>query len=197
MIKSKPSMCEKKFSINDTVVYSGQGVGIVKEIIQKTISGETIDYYVIYLADSDMTVLVPFEKSGALGVRPVITEEEALEALQFLKEVNEPVIMDWKARYQKNMQLFKSGDIKNTAMVVKSLYRRSKVKELPIQERKLYEAAYNIFQDEIIAVLNLTKKEVEVMIHKSIELENDIEGAESIRNESIEEYDEYDEDDLD
>ena len=197
MIESKASMCKKNFSINDTVVYSGQGVGIVKEIIQKTISGETIDYYVIYLADSDMTVLVPFEKTSSLGVRPVITKEDALAALQFLAEVNEPVIMDWKARYQKNMQLFKSGDIKNTAIVVKSLYRRSKVKELPIQERKLYEAAYSIFQDEIIAVLNLTKKEVEVMIHKSIEPENDVESQEDIISESIEEYDEYDEDDLD
>ena len=72
------------------------------------------------------------------------------------------------------------------------MYRRSKVKELPIQERKLYEAAYNIFQDEIISVLNLTKKEVEIMIHKSIEPENDGENEEFMKEENIEDYDEYD-----
>ncbi len=184
-------MSNNKFSINEIVVYSGQGVGVVKEIVQKTIANETIDYYEIYLSDSDMTVLVPFEKTDALGVRHIISKEEAKEAIEYLSEVNEPIIMDWKARYQRNMQLFKSGEIKNTAIVVKSLYRRSKVKELPIQERKLYEAAYNIFQDEIVAVLGLSKKEVEKMIHASIE---PIDGVQMIqvigKEEATEEYEE-------
>ena len=162
-------MKHTKFAIGETVVYSGQGVGVVKEVTKKTIGTETIDYYVVYLSDSDMTVLVPFEKSTSLGLRPTITKKEANEALTYLTQVNEPIIMDWKARYQKNMQLFKSGDIKNTALVVKSLYKRSKVKELPIQERKLFEAAFHIFQDEIVAVLGLPKKKVEEMIHSCIE----------------------------
>ena len=162
-------MKRTKFAIGETVVYSGQGVGVVKEVIKKTIAGESIDYYVVYLSDSDMTVLVPFEKSEKLGLRSVITKKEANEALAYLTQVNEPIIADWKARYQKNMQLFKSGDIKNTALVVKSLYKRSKVKELPIQERKLFEAAFHIFQDEIVAVLGFPKKKVEEMIHSCIE----------------------------
>ncbi|MGP1438071.1 MAG: CarD family transcriptional regulator [Treponema sp.] len=184
-----------KFSINEVVVYSGQGVGVVHEIIKKTIGGETLDYYVIYLSDSDMTVLVPIDRSKELGVRSIISKKEAKEAIEFLKEVNEPIIMDWKARYQKNMQLFKSGDIKNTAIVVKSLYRRSKVKELPIQERKLYEAAYNVFQDEIVAVLGLAKKEVEEMIHNAIEPMDGEEIVETIRKKELkEDYEEYEED---
>ncbi len=182
-----------KFSINEIVVYSGQGVGVVQEIVQKTIAEELLEYYVIYLSDSDMTVLVPVTRSKELGVRSIITKREAKEAIEFLKEVNEPVIMDWKARYQKNMQLFKSGDIKNTAIVVKSLYRRSKVKELPIQERKLYEAAYNVFLDEIVAVLKLEKKEVEEMIHNAIEPMDGEEIIEVIRKKEVsEEYEDYD-----
>ena len=182
-----------KFSINEIVVYSGQGVGVVQEIVQKTIAGELLEYYVIYLSDSDMTVLVPISRSKELGVRSIITKKEAKEAIDFLKEVNEPVIMDWKARYQKNMQLFKSGDIKNTALVVKSLYRRSKVKELPIQERKLYEAAYNVFLDEMVAVLKLAKKEVEEMIHNAIEPMDGEEIIEVIRKKEVsEEYEDYD-----
>ena len=182
-----------KFSINEIVVYSGQGVGVVQEIVQKTIADELLEYYVIYLSDSDMTVLVPVTRSKELGVRSIITKKEAKEAIEFLKEVNEPVIMDWKARYQKNMQLFKSGDIKNTAIVVKSLYRRSKVKELPIQERKLYEAAYNVFLDEIVAVLKLKKKEVEEMIHNAIEPMDGEEIIEVIRKKEVsEEYEDYD-----
>lgn len=184
-----------KFSINEVVVYSGQGVGVVQEIIQKTIAGETLDYYVIYLSDSDMTVLVPISRSKELGVRSIITKKEAKEAIEFLKEVNEPIIMDWKARYQKNMQLFKSGDIKNTAIVVKSLYRRSKVKELPIQERKLYEVAYNVFIDEMVAVLKLEKKEVEEMVHNAIEPMDGEQVIEVIRKKDIREgFEDFDDD---
>ena len=40
-----------KFSINEIVVYSGQGVGVVQEIVQKTIAGELLEYYVIYISD--------------------------------------------------------------------------------------------------------------------------------------------------
>ncbi len=184
-----------KFSINEVVVYSGQGVGVVQEIIQKTIAGETLDYYVIYLSDSDMTVLVPISRSKELGVRSIITKKEAKEAIEFLKEVNEPIIMDWKARYQKNMQLFKSGDIKNTAIVVKSLYRRSKVKELPIQERKLYEVAYNVFIDEMVAVLKLEKKEVEEMVHNAIEPMDGEQVIEVIRKKDVREgFEDFDDD---
>ena len=186
-----------KFSINEVVVYSGQGVGVVQEIVQKTIANETLDYYVIYLSDSDMTVLVPISRSKELGVRSIITKKEAKEAIEFLKEVNEPIIMDWKARYQKNMQLFKSGDIKNTAIVVKSLYRRSKVKELPIQERKLYESAYNVFLDEIVAVLKLEKREIEEMIHSAIEPIDGEEIIETIRKKELkDEYEDYEEDEI-
>jgi len=185
-------MSDKDFYINETVVYSGHGVGIVKEIVQKSVGDELIDYYVIYLSDSDMTMLVPFERASFLGVRSIITKDEALGALDFLSQVNEPLIMDWKARYQRNMQLFKSGDIKNTATVIKSLYKRSKVKELPIQERKLYEAAYNIFQDEIVAVLGLTKKKVEEMIHKAIEPIEDSDNFQiKSKNERIEDDEDY------
>ena len=68
-----------------------------------------------------------------------------------------------------NMDLFKSGKILDTASVVRSLYQRSKTKELPIQERKLYDSAYRIFHDEITAALETTKAEAETLIHSHLE----------------------------
>ena len=68
------------------------------------------------------------------------------------------------------------------------------MKELPIQERKLYEAAYNVFQDEIIAVLKLEKKEVEEMIHNAIEPMDGEEIIETIRKKDLkDEYEDYEE----
>lgn len=158
-----------EFSVKEMVVYSGQGVGTINEIIKKEVDGEKLDYYVIYLAESDMTVLVPSSRTAELGIRRIVSKEKAKEAIAFLSEDHESAPVDWKARYQMNMELFKSGDIKNTAMVVKMLYKRSKIKELPIQERKLYDSSYRIFQDEIMAALKATKQEVEGMIHQALE----------------------------
>ncbi len=157
------------FSVKEVVVYPGQGVGTVTEITKKEIAGEVIDYYVIYLSESDMTVLVPITGIEKLGIRRIVAKTEAEAALQFLSEAFEPIPIDWKARYQMNLDLFKSGEILNTASVVRSLYQRSKMKELPIQERKLYDSAYRIFQDEIAAVLKISKSEVEAIILSNLE----------------------------
>ncbi|AGT44383.1 CarD family transcriptional regulator [Treponema pedis] len=157
------------FSVKEIVVYPGQGVGSVTEITKREIGGEVIDYYVIYLSESDMTVLVPVTGTERLGIRRIVTKAEAEGALKFLSEVFEPIPIDWKARYQMNMDLFKSGEILNTASVVRSLYQRSKTKELPIQERKLYDSAYRIFQDEIAAAMKLSKSEAESLIHSHLE----------------------------
>ena len=157
------------FSAKEIVVYPGQGVGTITDITKKEIDGEVIDYYVIYLSDSDMTVLVPKTGIDNLGIRRIVTKAEAEAALKFLSEDFEPIPIDWKARYQMNMDLFKSGKILDTASVVRSLYQRSKTKELPIQERKLYDSAYRIFQDEIAAALKMTKTEAEASIHLHLE----------------------------
>ena len=175
------------FSAKEVVVYPGQGVGTITDITKKEIAGEVIDYYVIYLSDSDMTVLVPITGIDNLGIRRIVTKAEAEAALKFLSEDFEPIPIDWKARYQMNMDLFKSGEILNIASVVRSLYQRSKTKELPIQERKLYDSAYRIFQDEIAAAMKMTKAEVEASIHLHLEpLGGPIEKFK----------DEYDDDDL-
>lgn len=195
------------FSAKEVVVYPGQGVGTITDITKKEIDGEVIDYYVIYLADSDMTVLVPITGIDNLGIRRIVTKTEAEAALKFLSEDFEPIPIDWKARYQMNMDLFKSGKILDTASVVRSLYQRSKTKELPIQERKLYDSAYRIFQDEIAAALKMTKTEVEASIHLHLEplggpiekLKNEYEDDEDLivnEDERIDD-DDMDEDDID
>ncbi|AAC65499.1 CarD family transcriptional regulator [Treponema pallidum] len=157
------------FRPHDHVVYPGQGVGQVQEISEKTFKNETLLYYVIYLEESDMTVLIPVDKAQELGIRTIVKRKEAERALRFLSEDFDPSPLDWKMRYQVNLNLFKSGGILDNAAVVRSLYHRSKVKELPIQERRLYDSAYRIFQDEMCFALGLRPPEVETLIHGYLE----------------------------
>ena len=68
-----------------------------------------------------------------------------------------------------NLDLLKSGSVIDIATVVRTLYHRSKVKELPIQERKLFDNALKILVDEISFSLDKSKVDVEDLIFNSLE----------------------------
>ena len=160
---------ETEFKVDQKVVYPSQGVGIVKEIFEKTFKDEKILYYKIYIEASDMMVMIPVSKAQDLGIRQIVSKEEAEEALKLLSDEFEPITSDWKLRYQMNLDLLKKGTVKDITTIVRCLYNRSKVKELPIMERKLYESAKKLLEDEISFALGKTAKEIEAEIHTKLE----------------------------
>ena len=160
---------EPKFSVDQKVVYPSQGVGRVTEIFEKSFKDKSMLYYKIYIEASDMIVMVPVEKADDLGIRQIVTAEEAQEALNLLSDDFEPITSDWKLRYQMNLDLLKKGTVKDIATIVRCLYNRSKVKELPILERKLYDSAKKLLEDEISFALGKSAKEIEATIHTKLE----------------------------
>ncbi|MDR2095006.1 MAG: CarD family transcriptional regulator [Treponema sp.] len=157
------------FQVDQKVVYPSQGVGIIVSIEEKEFKNEKIPYYTIYLEVSDMTILVPVEKAVSLGIRPIVSQAEAERAIALIGEEYEPIPSDWKMRYQMNLDLLKKGSVEDIATIVRSLYHRSKVKELPILERKLYDSALRLLEDEISYSLQKNRDEVETMIFTRLE----------------------------
>lgn len=162
-------MSETKFEINQKIVYPSQGVGVVTEIFQKTFRGEELPYYKIYIESSDMIVMVPVDRAEGLGIRAIVSAEEAQKALDLLSDDFEPITSDWKLRYQMNLDLLKKGSVSDIAMIVRCLYNRSKVKELPILERKLYDSAKKLLEDEVSIAMNRDGKEIATIIHTKLE----------------------------
>ena len=68
-----------------------------------------------------------------------------------------------------NLDLLKKGTVKDIATIVRCLYNRSKVKELPILERKLYDSAKKLLEDEVALALGKTDKEISDEIHTKLE----------------------------
>ncbi|MFQ3547495.1 MAG: CarD family transcriptional regulator [Termitinemataceae bacterium] len=157
------------FQIDQKVVYPSQGVGKVVAIQEKRFKEQSILYYVIYLEVSDMTVMVPVQKAEDLGIRAIVPQEEAQRALELIGQDFEPIPSDWKLRYQMNLDLLKKGSVIDIATIVRSLYHRSKIKELPILERKLYDSALKLLEDEVSFSLGKTKEEVEALIFAQLE----------------------------
>ena len=74
------------FKVNDTLVYPGQGVGRVTEISNMEVDNQIIQYYVVFLTEVDMTVLIPTEHAETRGLRSIVSKKEAETALEFLSE---------------------------------------------------------------------------------------------------------------
>ena len=161
------------FKQKQQVVYPLQGVGQIREIVEFEFKGESILYYVIYLPVSDMTVKVPVDKAEELGIRAIVPKKEAESALEIFSQAVEPIPADWKMRYQMNLELLKKGTIQDIASVVRTLYERKKVKELPIMERKLYDSALQLLVDEVSFSLNISTKQVEELVFSKLEIESD------------------------
>ena len=164
--KKAPAFKEKQ-----QVVYPLQGVGQVLSIEERDFKDTKLLYYVIYLEVTDMTVMVPVDKALELGIRAIVPKKEADAALKLISEEYEPIPADWKMRYQMNLDLLKQGSVTDIATVVRTLYHRSKVKELPILERKLFDNALKLLVDEVSFSLKKSKSDVETMVFDRLEAE--------------------------
>jgi len=157
------------YQIGDKVVYPIHGVGSIGRIEDKTVLGERRSYYIIKLAISDMTVMIPTDKTDEVGLRLVVSSKDVDRALDVIRSRNTETEEDWKARYQQNFKRIKDGSILSVAEVVRNLFQRNKVKELSIMEKKLYENAYRLLVDEISYVRNINKEEVQNIISEGLE----------------------------
>jgi len=159
-----------RYKKGQEIVYPLQGVGQIKTIEERVFRSTKLLYYIIYLEVSDMTIMVPVDKADELGIRPIVDKRQANKALKLISEEYEPVPTDWKARYQNNLDLLKKGSVLDIATVVRALYHRSRIKELPILERKLYDSALKLLVDEISFSLQKEKDEVEELVLSKMEV---------------------------
>ena len=149
-------------------MYPLQGVGQIRSIEELKFRDEMLLYYIVYLEVSDMTIMVPVDRADELGIRAIVPKPAATGALKLVGEDFEPIPTDWKLRYQMNLDLLKAGTVTDIAKVVRALYHRSKVKELPILERKLYDNALTLLVDEISFSLGKDKDKVHEMIFQRL-----------------------------
>ncbi len=158
-----------KFKQGDTVVYPMHGVGVIDKIEEKDILGNKQLYYILKLSVSDMTAMIPVDKSENLGLRACEDSKGIDEALNALGEVPENIEDDWKSRYNSNHNLVKNGSLIELAQVVRNLYHRNLIKELSNTEKKLFDYALQLMIDEISFSKEIEKIEVDDTIARILE----------------------------
>ena len=152
------------FSVGDKVVYPNHGAGTIVAVETKEILGEEKKYYIMKLPIGEMKVMIPVEKVEEIGIRNVISEEEADEVLGLLKGDKSKMSQNWNRRFRANMEKLKTGDIYEVAEVVRNLTIRDHEKGLSTGEKKMLNNSRQILISELVLSKDMQEEEVEDLI---------------------------------
>ena len=155
------------FNIGDKIVYPMHGAGTIESIEEKDILGEKQSYYIIKMP-GEVKVMVPTSKAEDIGVRNIISKENAAKVFNVLEHDSTEMSSNWNKRYRDNMEKMKSGDIYEVADIVRNLSFKQKEKGLSTAEKKMLANAKQILISELVLTEQSTSEEIENVINDKI-----------------------------
>jgi CarD family transcriptional regulator len=150
------------FAEGDLVVYPNHGAGYVAGVEQKTVLGESRRYYIVYIADGELTLNIPAD--GDTDLRPCADEKGVAGALKILRQGPEEMPEHWNHRLKHNQEKIRSGEISRVAEVVRDLSDYGGEHGLSTGERNLLAKARRILISEVAMCKNLTPEEAEALV---------------------------------
>ena len=156
------------YKIGDKVVYPMHGAGVIVALEDKEVFGIVKEYYILNMPIGGMKVSLPVDSIEKIGVRDIISNEEADQLLEDFYNHECDETTNWNKRYRENMEKIKSGSITSVAFVVKALMIRDKAKGLSTGERKMLSSAKQIMLSEIMLVKGISVGEAEVMVSERV-----------------------------
>ncbi len=146
------------FAAGDRVVYPLHGGAIVRNVEQRDINGEKIDYYILQMLFESMTVAIPVNNAEKLGLRR-IGDESTLALIQSVLKENPDVqavkSISWNRRFQLYMEKIKSGSVEEVAKIFKLLILLERSKKISVGERRLLHNTRQILQSEVMLIRNV------------------------------------------
>ena len=157
------------FRIGDKIVHPMHGAGIVDGIVQKKVNGVLRDYYTLKLPIGGMLVMIPTDHCEQIGVRSVLSGDEAEHILGQISGIQVEMQSNWNHRYRENMERLKSGDLLEVAKVVKGLMLREGRRGLSTGERKMLHSAKQILVSEIGLAQSISYQEAESRLEQALQ----------------------------
>ncbi|WP_305044989.1 CarD family transcriptional regulator [Geoalkalibacter sp.] len=138
------------FKIGDMAVYPAQGVGVIESIEPREFQGQRLDFYILRIIDSDMTIMVPVNNAGSVGLRCLV-DRETVDSIYGLLEnsARSGPVASWSRRQREYHEKIKSNDLFEVAAVLRDLYQIRCDKELSYGEKKVLEQAQKLLVKEI------------------------------------------------
>lgn len=153
------------FALNEKVVYPGHGVARVSRIIERSIGGKATILYELKFINKDMTVLVPIDNLGSIGVRALSSRAYIQDVFKILTEqkVRESCceyISSWNKRHKKYQLSLRTGDLAEISKIYRDLQCLARTKELSFGERTLLNQTEILLAEEIAMVENIGAEKV-------------------------------------
>jgi CarD family transcriptional regulator len=149
------------YKVGDHVVYPHHGAGKVTKKEMKELLGEKREYLTIRILHNDMTVMVPCEKAGQVGLRNIIGQSAIKKVMAVLSDDVSVMPKNWNRRFKHNREKIKTGDIYELAEVVRNLAIREFEKGLSTGEKQMYTRARKILASEMMYALAMDEEEAE------------------------------------
>lgn len=158
------------YNIGDRIVYPMHGAGVIESIEEREILGVVHKYYIVRMpVAGEMTLMLPLDKCDEIGVRDVISKDEASKVLETFRTVEIESDSNWNKRHRENMAKIKSGDIYKVLGVVKELMYRDRIKGLSTSERKMLNNAKQIVVSELVLSSVADKEDIENIISDTVD----------------------------
>ena len=151
----------------ELVVYPAQGVGTIERIDSQQVGGMTCDFFIVRIIASNVTLMVPLHSAGRVGLRHLVSPEEAEEVLTFLRTAAAKNIctgQNWNRRFREYSDKLQSPDLHQVASVLKELLSIGQVKELSFGEKRLQEQAMGLVCGELAQVLQMEEATIREQI---------------------------------
>lgn len=132
-----------QFPVGSDVIYPFHGVAKIIAREERMVDGEPEAYLRLFVAPtaggstSGLTVLVPEDRALEVGIRLPVSDEEADDVLDVVRQVDVTVPAGWSRRFKNHQDKLKTGDIYHCAEVVRNLEHRSAVKQLAPAEAQM------------------------------------------------------------
>jgi CarD family transcriptional regulator len=157
------------FKVGDNAVYPSHGVGVIKRIEEKVISGKKKSFYVLQVIENGMTIMVPTDNTMGVGLRALVSKKEVDEVYGILRDKKVKIDRTtWNRRFREYSEKIKTGSVIEIAGVLRNLYLLKNSKDLSFGEKKMFDAAKNLLVKEISLSGALSEAEVEAEVSKAL-----------------------------
>lgn len=150
------------FKIGAQVSHPGHGACEITDICELNMTGESINYYKLAPYNSTETVYTPVTNATNIGIRGIVSKNEAQGLLHSLTEAEEQWQTDTMAKQKRYRSLFSENTVESlheALSAMSAIIKRKSVKELGSVDKSMLETIQKKVMSELAIALDISVTE--------------------------------------